>query len=169
MSALRSDASEAIPGQDETHRRIHDLLASVTAAVLEEQPGLAGFQDHRPQRDRSSGDSWHGLQTLCHVSALLAGIGRPDPSDTATCRLVEAVQRAAAARGMSRREDRFAAGMTTVSWGSGAGDLLELVLGVRVAVRAISAPFLPGSLTPMASTSPLSALSPLTPPPRRVR
>ena len=58
---------------------------------------------------------------------------------------------------------------TTLSWAGPAGDLLELVLGVRVAVRAVSAPFLPGSLAPMPTTSPVSALSPLTPPPRRVR
>ena len=42
-------------------------------------------------------------------------------------------------------------------------------LSVRVAVRAIIAPFLPGSLTPITTTSPVSALSPPTPPPRLVR
>ena len=56
-----------------------------------------------------------------------------------------------------------------MTWGGADGDLLEVIVGVRVAVRAISAPFLPGSLTPITTTSPVSALSPPTPPPRLVR
>ena len=169
MSALPAHPSEGIPGQDETHSRIRDLLGAVTGAVLEEQPGLLSFEDHRPQRDRSSGDSWHGLQTLCHVSALLVTTGRPERSAEATGQVIEAVHRVAAAWGMRPRAEQVGAAMTTLSWAGPAGDLLELVLGVRVAVRAVSAPFLPGSLAPMPTTSPVSALSPLTPPPRRVR
>jgi len=169
MSALRPRAPEAIPGQDETHQRMLDLLTSVTGAALQEQPELIGFEDHRPQRDRSSGDSWRGLQTLCHVSALLAATGRRDTSEGATAALIEAVDTVATAHGMLRRSHREGPGMTTISWASPPGDLLEMVLGVRLALRAVSAPFLPGSLDPMASTSPSSALSPLTPPPRPVR
>src|SRR5699024_8975443 len=127
------------------------------------------FHDHRPERDRSSGASWHGLQTLCHVSALLASSGVPARSEGATRRLLEAAHRGATSWGMHRRAEHVGPGMTTVSWTNAAGDLLEMILGVRVAVRAVSAPFLPGSLTPMATTSPASALSPLTPPPRPVR
>lgn len=148
---------------------MHDLLTSVTTTVLAEQPGLIDFQDHRPQRDRSSGDSWRGLQTLCHVSALLASTGVPESTQHATSRLLEAADGAAVASGLHRRAERTGPGMTTISWTNPIGDLLELVIGVRVAVRAISAPFLPGSLSPMATTSPVSALSPLTPPPRLVR
>ena len=48
-------------------------------------------------------------------------------------------------------------------------DLLELIVGVRVAVRAISGPFLPGSLDPVTTTSPVTALSPATPPARPAR
>lgn len=169
MSALRSDAPGSVPSQDETHQRMHDLLTSVTTAALDEQPGLLGFHDHRPQRDRSSGDSWRGLQTLCHVSALLASSGLPASSDGATARLLEAAHGIATSWGMHRRSERAGAGMIAVSWTNAAGDLLEMIVGVRVAVRAVSAPFLPGSLAPMATTSPASALSPLTPPPRLVR
>ncbi|WP_394216754.1 hypothetical protein [Brachybacterium vulturis] len=169
MSALPSGAPEAIPGQDETHQRMHDLLTSVTTAVLEEQPGLLDFHDHRPQRDRSSGDSWRGLQTLCHVSALLASSGRPTSSESAAARLLEAAHGSAASWGLHRRSERSGAGVVTASWTNAAGDLLEMIVGVRVAVRAISAPFLPGSLTPRTTTSPASALSPLTPPPRPLR
>lgn len=168
MSALPAHPSEGIPGQDETHSRIRDLLGAVTGAVLEEQPGLLSFEDHRPQRDRSSGDSWHGLQTLCHVSALLTSSGAPAESASATTSLLAAVQRIADARGMRRRSEQDAHGARGTTWIDPSGDLLEVLVGVRVAVRAISAPFLPGSLTPIASTSPVSALSPLTPPPRLV-
>lgn len=172
MSALPSDPAEAdtsVPSQDETHQRLHELLSAVTDAVLEAQPQLASFHAHRPERDRSSGDSWRGLQTLCHVSALLVTTGRPERSAEATGRVIEAVHRAAATWGMRPRAEQVGAAMTTLSWAGPAGDLLELVLGVRVAVRAVSAPFLPGSLAPIPTTSPVSALSPLTPPPRRVR
>lgn len=169
MSALRCEGPDSVPSQDETHQRIHALLTAVTTAALEEQPGLQGFHDHRPPRDRSSGDSWHGLQTMCHVSALLASTGLPGGLESATGGLLEAAERIATSWGMRRRAEQVGAGMTTASWRSAAGDLLEVIVGVRVAVRAISAPFLPGSLAPMATTSPASALSPLTPPPRPVR
>lgn len=169
MSALPSDSPDSVPTQDETHQRVHALLTSVTAAALEEQPGLVDFHDHRPPRDRSSGDSWHGLQTLCHVSALLASSGLPAGSEGATARLLEAAHGIATSWGMYRRSEHDGPGMITVSWTNAAGDLLEMIVGVRVAVRAVSAPFLPGSLAPMATTSPASALSPLTPPPRLVR
>ncbi|HLQ80860.1 MAG TPA: hypothetical protein VK122_07185 [Brachybacterium sp.] len=170
MSALPTGpAPDSVPTQDETHRRVHGLLTSVTTAALEEQPGLIDFHDHRPQRDRSSGASWRGLQTLCHVSALLASSGLPVSSEHSTRRLFEAVHGSATSWGLHRRSERAGPGMTTASWTNAAGDLLEMIVGVRVAVRAVSAPFLPGSLAPMATTSPASALSPSTPPPRPVR
>lgn len=169
MSALPAHPSDSIPGQDETHGRIHTLLSVVTAAILEQQPRLATFEDHRPPRDRSSGDSWHGLQTLCHVSALLTSSGLPEDSPHGTTALLDAADAIAASHGMRRRSEQQGSGSTGRTWISATGDLLEVIVGVRVAVRAISAPFLPGSLTPMASTSPASALSPLTPPPRLVR
>lgn len=169
MSALPAHPSDSIPGQDETHGRIHELLSAATAVILEQQPGLISFEDHRPQRDRSSGDSWHGLQTLCHVSALLASSAPPDDSAAASTALLDAADAVAGARGMRRRSVQDGCGITGRSWIDTTGNLLEVIVGVKVAVRAISAPFLPGSLTPMATTSPASALSPLTPPPRLVR
>lgn len=169
MSALPADRSATIPSQDETHHRIHELLSDLTTTVLEEQPGLVAFHDHRPQRDRSSGDSWRGLQTLCHVSALLVSTAPPAGSPASTASLLEAAHAIAESWGMHRRSEHEGHGITEASWVDAAGGLLEIVVGVRVAVRAVSAPFLPGSLAPMATTSPASALSPLTPPPRLVR
>ena len=58
MSALPRGAEDEIPGQDATHARIRSLLEDVTAVLLEQQPGLIAFRDHRPERDRSSGGSW---------------------------------------------------------------------------------------------------------------
>lgn len=169
MSALPRGTADEIPGQDATHARIRALLEAVTTVLLEQQPGLIAFRDHRPERDRSSGSSWHGLQTLCHVSALLASDGPPDPDQAACVRLLEEVERCARAHGLRRRSAEEAHGIHEASWGGADGDLLEVVVGARVAVRAISAPFLPGSLQPVTTTSPVSALSPPTPPPRLVR
>ncbi|AXK46063.1 hypothetical protein [Brachybacterium saurashtrense] len=170
MSALPSDpssAADSVPGQDETHHRVRQVLTAVLEELRARHPGLGEFQDHRPARDRSSGDSWQGLQTLCHVSALLVGRGLPDPAEAAG--VIDAVHRAASAHGLHPRAENAGRGMTVVSWAGEEGDLLELVLGVRVAVRMVSAPFLPGSLAPVPSTSPAAVLSPRTPPPRLVR
>lgn len=169
MSALPTGPSPQIAGQDETHARIHTLLSAATAALLEEQSGLLGFEDHRPQRDRSSGVSWRGLETVCHVSALLASSGAPGRADAGAARLLGAADAVATVRGMRRRSESDAHGICAATWTDATGDLLEVIVGVRVAVRAISAPFLPGSLSPVGSTSPPSPISPLTPPPRRLR
>jgi hypothetical protein len=169
MSAPPARSPESVPSQDDTHRRINGLLGAVTAAVLQEQPGLGGFRDHRPQRDRSSGGSWRGVETFCHVSALLAASGEPDRSSDAARRVLDAAHAAATARGLHLRSESEGHGISGATWTDAAGDLLEVIVGVRVAVRAISAPFLPGSLAPMATTSPVTAISPVTPPPRRVR
>lgn len=164
MSAHPAVAVDGIPGQDETHARIQELLGAVTDALLDQQPVLRAFHDHRPQRDRSSGSSWRGLQTLCHVSALLASAGRPAESAESTTRLLETAGTLAAARGMRGRDLREGPGFQAATWHDDAGELLEVIVGVRVAVRAISAPFLPGSLRPMPSTSPPPRLSPLSSP-----
>src|SRR5690625_6979955 len=71
MSALPA-GPDPIADQDHTHGWIRALLEAVTSAVLETQPGLMAFGDHRPERDRPSGGAWRGLETMCHVSALLA-------------------------------------------------------------------------------------------------
>ncbi len=169
MSALPRGTEDEIPGQDATHERIRSLLEAVTTALLETQPVLLAFRDHRPERDRSSGRSWHGLQTLCHVSALLAADGSPAPDRAGAERLLEAVEGCAVARGLRRRSAEESHGILEATWAGPEGDLLEVIVGVRVAVRAVSAPFLPGSLEPVTTTSPVSALSPPTPPPRLVR
>ena len=169
MSAQPTGPTSQIAGQDETHARIHALLSAATAALLQEQAGLLGFEDHRPQRDRSSGMSWRGLETFCHVSALLASSGAPGRADAGAARLLGAADAVAAAAGMRRRSESDAHGICGATWSDAAGDLLEVIVGVRVAVRAVSAPFLPGSLHPVGSTSPPSPISPLTPPPRRPR
>lgn len=159
MSALPAD-HEAITDQDHTHGRIRALLGAVTAALLEEQPALAAFADHRPERDRPSGGAWRGLQTMCHVSALLTSRRAPDPTADGVQRVLDRAHTAARAWGLHRRSDNDDHGIRTSTWTNAAGELLEVVVGVRVAVRAISAPFLPGSLHPAATTSPQIALSP---------
>ena len=53
MSALPRGTEDEIQGQDATHARIRSLLEDVTAVLLEQQPGLIAFRDHRPERDRS--------------------------------------------------------------------------------------------------------------------
>lgn len=169
MSAVRVGSRDVVPTQDETHQRIRDLLGAVTTALLEEQPELLGFEDHRPQRDRSSGEDWRGLGTLCHVSALLVSGGVPRPADSRIDDLLDVVHSVASLRGMRRHRDQEGAASRAVTWVDDDGDRLDLVVGVRVAVRAISAPFLPGSLTPVTTTSPPSPISPLTPPPRPLR
>ena len=167
MSALPARQSAMIDDQDHAHQQIRALLESATSALLHEAPGLVAFTDRRPQRDRPSGMSWRGLETMCHVSALLASQRPPAPASGSA--LIESVRPVAAAHGLAPRGSGLTlahAGMPRMVWGAEAGDLLELVVGVRVKVRAVSAPFLPGSLEPPTTTSPVSPLSPLTPPPR---
>lgn len=172
MSALPAEdprLSDSIASQDETHLHIRDLLAVATGALLYEQPSLGLFEDHRPQRDRPSGDAWNGLETMCHVSALLVAQNAPHLSDSDADRLLGAVDSALQSQRLSRTEDRMDSGVRTVTWRDPDGVRLEVVIGVRVAVRAISMPFLPGSMQPLATTSPASPISPLTPPPRPLR
>lgn len=170
MSALPTD-HDAIADQDRTHGRIRALLGAVTTAVLEQQPTLTAFSDHRPQRDRPSGGAWRGLETMCHVSALLTSTRAPETTADGAQRVLDSAHGVADAWGLHRRSDRDDHGVRTLTWTNAAGELLEVIVGVRVAVRAISAPFLPGSLHPPATTSPqspLSSLSPFPPPPRRL-
>lgn len=172
MSALPAEipgAPDSIASQDETHLHIRDLLAVATGALLREEPALGLFEDHRPQRDRPSGDAWNGLETMCHVSALLVAQYSPHLDQTGADRLLDAVDAALSPQRMTRTEDRMDSGVRTVTWRDPDGVRLEVVIGVRIAVRAISMPFLPGSMQPLATTSPASPISPLTPPPRPLR
>ena len=179
MSALPVD--HPIADQDHAHSRVRALLDAVTTAVLTQQPALTSFADHRPERDRPSGGAWRGLETMCHVSALLASRQAPDLTADGAQRVLDSAHSVARAWGLDRRSDRDDHGIRTITWTNAAGELLEVIVGVRVAVRAISAPFLPGSLHPAATTSPqnaqsaqsspnrLSPLSPFASPARRVR
>lgn len=169
MSALAAGAPDTIASQDDAHGRIRLVLGAVTTALLEEQPALLSFEDHRPQRDRPSGDAWNGLETMCHVSALLATPYAPELHRGGSDRLRDAADSAARAHGLGRRGDQDDRGIRSLTWYDAQGLRLDVILGVRVAVRAISQPFLPGSLNPPASTSPVSPISPLTPPPRLLR
>ncbi|WP_114853534.1 hypothetical protein [Brachybacterium sp. YJGR34] len=134
---------EVHPGESATHHRIRDLLGRVTAALLAEQPALGVFAEHRPARDRSSGSTWRGAQTLCHVSPLLASTRAPEAGEDGAGRLLAAAEAVAARGGLHRRSEQVLQGVSSVSWTDAGGDLLEVVVGVRVAVRAISAPFAP--------------------------
>ena len=161
--------SAPVPDQDATLHRIRAILTAASTALLEERPALGDFRDRRPERDRSSGDSWHGLQTLRHVSALLAATGPTLEEPRAIEGLLTAVDRALSRLGLRRTGRETGHALHVERWTSAEGDELEVMIGVTVALRAISAPFLPGSLSPRGTTSPVSPLSPLTPPPRRIR
>src|SRR5699024_10040578 len=100
MSALATGPPDPIADQDRTHGRIRELLGTVTATLLAEQPQLSSFADHRPERDRPSGTAWRGLETMCHVSALLASV-RP-PEDGSGPRLLGSAEIAAGRCGLSR-------------------------------------------------------------------
>src|SRR5699024_3158019 len=169
MSALPA-GPDPIADQDHTHGWIRALLEAVTSAVLETQPGLMAFGDHRPERDRPSGGAWRGLETMCHVSARLASAHAPAPRSgqhplgggawrglETMChvsallasahapepgsaqQLLEAADGTAASRGLRRRSEREENGVRATTWSSHRGDLLEVIVGVRVAIRAISA------------------------------
>lgn len=161
--------STPVPDQDATLHRLREMLRTAATALLEEWPVLGDLRDRRPERDRSSGDAWNGLQTLRHVSALLAATG-PAPEEPAAIEaLLAAVDRAVSRLGMRRAGREAWHALHVVRWTTEEGDELEVMIGVTLALRAISAPFLPGSLAPRGTTSPASPLSPPTPPPRRPR
>lgn len=155
MSTAPLGTPTAMPEQDEIYTWIRELLTGVTDAVLDAEPGLGGFVDRRPQRDRSSGETWRGVGTLCHVSALLASAGTPDPSGDNARDLLAAADGAALARGLRRRSEADSQGISSATWRTSRGDLLEVIVGVRVAVRVISAPFRAAVASPLVvSTSP---------------
>lgn len=174
MSALphaRRRELARVTSQDDAHERIRDLLSGVVGAILEEEPALIAFSDHRPQRDRPSGLTWSGIETLCHVSAMLAADAAPHLDESARERLVAAAGDALRFFGLpvgqQIPEDPSIDGAW--AWEGEQGERVELLFGVRVCVRAYSAPFLPGSLQAPRTTSPASPLSPPTPPPRPLR
>src|SRR5690606_5464484 len=110
----------------------------------------------RPSRDRSSGGSWRGLGTMVHVSALLAAAG-PVTGDLAD--LAGTLDAALEELGLHRSDGPLSS-LPQARWRDDQGFVAELLAPGVVALRVISGAFLPGSLEPLASTSPL------TPPPR---
>lgn len=170
MSALPfrehgESAAAAEPlSQDDAHQQVRDVLAAAVDAVLDVDSSLYTWEEARPQRDRNSGTTWSGIETMCHVSALLVGIDTGQPSDLARARAVDAVGRAVADLGFDHAPQ---APDGTYVWTDAKGARLDLVAGERLALRAYSAPFLPGSLQELRTTSPITPISPLTPPPRQ--
>lgn len=158
--------STPVPGQDATLDRLREMLAAATAALLAERPALGDFRDRRPARDRSSGDSWQGRPTLRHVSALRAATGPALEEPAAIEALLAAADRALAHLGLRRTGRDAGHGLHVERWTSAAGDELEVMVGVTVALRAISAPFVPDPPAPRATMSPAS---PPAPPPHRAR
>ncbi len=168
MSALpvyprRDPTYDTVRTQDQSYDRVRSILAAVADTVLEECPELVGLEDSRPERDRPSGSSWHGMETTVHVSALLASQSGCDPDPERRRRLLAAIDGTVTQLDLHRCSCSHP---STVLWRDEAGARLEVVFGVRLLVRAYSAPFLPGSLHPPQTTSPVSALSPITPPAR---
>lgn len=134
-----------LPSRAEVTERGAVLEREVVAALRAEQPELGEFTARRPARDRNSGEEVAGIGTLVHVGELLAGDGAPDPGRVATRRLLSAADAAAARHGMTGLRTTVCEGVLQARWSREDGDELELVIGVRVAVRVISAPFLPRS------------------------
>ncbi|MGY5765535.1 hypothetical protein ACXET9_10055 [Brachybacterium sp. DNPG3] len=133
----------AIALEREAHERVALMLDAVVTELRHEQPTLGAFLERRPARVRNSGLLWHGLETMSLVSALLASQGAPGWRSSGLTSLVRAADAAARGQGLLRQDDRLRGGLRQLSWRSPEGDLLEVVIGVCVSVRATSAPYLP--------------------------
>lgn len=144
--------------QDDAHDAVRRLLAAVAEDLLQAAPELIALEDRRPQRDRPSGITWRGMQTMCHVSALLASRSYTHLLPVSHRDLVRQVDRTARAHGLTRGED---SPLGDAVWEGADGRRLEVGSGLHITVRAMSGPFLPGSLHPVTSTSPDTAPRPL--------
>ena len=149
------------PAPGPVHERVRELLADVGAALLREEPALGGFEEARPGRDRPSGDTWGGAPTAVHVSALLAALRTPALSRTEADALVGAARTAAGCHGAGASSQTDRHGIRQVVWMLPTGDRLELVLGVRLALRVLRAPVLPDGAVDAApaDSSPAALLS----------
>lgn len=163
MSSLSAVVREEISSQDEALARVRDLLGLVAEEIDHLEPDLGGLYEHRPSLERNSGVSWRGIETVCHVSALLSSHREAPLGEDRRRRLFRGFDRSDATRSLHRHEDHLDSPLPRRIWTTPEGDRLEIASGVRLTVRAISAPYLPGSLSRSVSTSPV------TPPPRRIR
>lgn len=146
-------AVEEISSQDAARSRIRELLRGCAEDLASE--GITRLYEQRPERDRNSGTSWRGIETICHISALLASPQEMPEHARERRRLLDALGRGATFRDLRRRHDRLEAPLPRRVWSTRAGDRLEVACGVRLTMRAISAPYLPGSLRRAETTSPL--------------
>lgn len=162
MTALPRSCEDQVASQDDTHAHVRSVLAESTAMLLRDVPGLRSFSETRPFRDRPSGASWRGIATMVHVSGLLVSARAHVPEedlDSISARLDHVLEPA----GFRRTGLPGRSGATQSRWTDPQGALVDLVDAGLVGLRMISGPFLPGSITPPVTTSPV------TPPPRRIR
>jgi hypothetical protein len=115
-------------------------------------PGLE-LIEHRPRRDRASGTRYLGVRTIQHVSALIGSTAQP-PASPGPSSLLRIADRALRGVGLVASEDSEVSGVRTRVWEGAAGDRAEVVVGARLLVRVISAPFLPGVEQGDLSTTP---------------
>jgi hypothetical protein len=115
-------------------------------------PGLE-LIEHRPRRDRASGTRYLGVRTIQHVSALIGSTAQP-PASPGPSSLLRIADRAMRGVGLVASEDSEVSGVRTRVWEGAAGDRAEVVVGARLLVRVISAPFLPGVEQGDLSTTP---------------
>lgn len=137
------DEDSSIAAQEEAHDRIARLLDVMIAELRQEQPSLGEFIVRRPARERHSGVLWQGLETMCLVSELMASVGTPGWRPGELAALVAGADAAARSQGFARCGDTQRGGLRQLVWDTPQGDLLEVVIGVRLSVRATSAPYLP--------------------------
>lgn len=126
-------------------------------------PGLE-LIEHRPRRDRASGTRYLGVRTIQHVSALIGSTAEP-PSSPSPASLLRVADRALRGVGLAMSEDGEVSGVRTRVWEGPEGDRAEVVVGARLLMRVISAPFLPGVEQGDVSTTPPAVRRVLRPAP----
>ncbi|MFE5774731.1 hypothetical protein [Brachybacterium sp. NPDC056505] len=126
-------------------------------------PGLE-LIEHRPRRDRASGTRYRGVRTIQHVSALIGSTAEP-PASPSPASLLRVADRALRGVGLAVSEDGEVSGVRTRVWEGPEGDRAEVVVGARLLLRVISAPFLPGVEQGDVSTTPSAVRRVLRPAP----
>ncbi|UEJ84142.1 hypothetical protein Bra3105_07500 [Brachybacterium halotolerans subsp. kimchii] len=162
--------TEHVPsGPAEARSRVHEILSVVVDALRTHAAPHAGAPaleliEHKPRRDRASGTRYLGVRTIQHVSALIGSTAAP-PASPSPASLLRVADRALRGVGLAMSEDGEVSGVRTRVWEGPEGDRAEVVVGARLLLRVISAPFLPGVEQGDVSTTPSAVRRVLRPAP----